>query len=221
MIVGVMLELELNTILKKASKIVFGLSGTILMSSCADHAQSNSEPVINSPEVTVGDGSMVEVRQSSDRHETAKARAQALREQSKLQAQQRRSQLHEQRLARKALMEEQRAARKTQTDQERTRHLNFKAELVSMLIADSIIVAPQALETQAVDLDVKITYLDGDILANGVNLSERFGQKYLSLWLSYDRMISDDSYILINETSYEIREISDTGGSYHFMMQTN
>ena len=216
MIVGVMLELELNTILKKASKIVFGLSGILLMSSCADHAQSNSETVINSPGVKVGDRAVTEVRQSSDRHETAKARAQALREQSKLQAQQRQSQLHEQRLARKALMEEQRAARKAQTDQERTRHLNFKAELVSMLIEDSIIVA-----SQAVDLDVKITYLDGDILANGVNLSERFSQKYPSLWLNYDRMISDDSYILINETSYEIREISDTGGSYHFMMQTN
>jgi len=83
---------------------------------------------------------------------------------------------------------------------------------------DEVLTSDNALELE--QYTVKITYENANIIANDVNLSEKFGTRYAELWAMYNRVITDSSYIMITPGSYEIREISDTGGNYHFRMQT-
>ena len=68
---------------------------------------------------------------------------------------------------------------------------------------------------------INISYFGGDPIANDINLSEQFGDKYKTLWGEHNRIISEQSYLNIMPGSYEIREITEDGMSRHLTMQTN
>lgn len=189
---------------KKSLKVIFCLGAMVLISSFYSHAQTNPPISPQSAPPSNGDESMRD-KDIQSAHERAKARAAQLRAKS------------QQRLeARKAKAAELRAARKAKTELERKRHMYFKDELLAMLAEDKVVNS----ELSPAEHTVKITYKDGEIIANNVNLSVRFGARYDALWKMYNRVISETSYIVINPKSYEIREISETGQSYHFRLQT-
>ena len=112
---------------------------------------------------------------------------------------------------RRELQKQKAALHRAANEQQKTKYMAFKTDLVDMLKSDGVIVSNN--ET------IKITYNEGHPVINGINLSARYGNKYQDLWRRYERVMSDDSYINILAGSYEIREISDDGASFHFLMQ--
>ncbi len=188
----------------KLFKITLGVSLMAVLSSFTNDAQSElpkpPEPKTPSHTTQPLEDELIN-RHITSRHEQAKNRAAKLRAKTKAQ-----------REKRKAEIANRRAAHQAKINKDRTRHMEFKTKLLSMLKTDGII--------STAEDRVKITYQDDDILANEVNVSERFDKKYGALWDHYNRVRTPESYILIEPHTYEIREVKATGQNYHFQMQT-
>jgi len=200
---------------KKIAALILWCLGLISISSFISHAQTETLPAAHQDlrlertaptDLTQKESHMV------SQHEDAKLRLKRLREKSQKRAAER----AELRRLRKAEVMQARAARQVRSEQERERHMAFKTELLSMLAADAVLEPNTAPHDEAVE----ITYKDGDIFANGINLSEQFGTQYHELWQDYERAISDMSYIIITPKLYEIRETGGSGANYHFRLQT-
>ena len=144
-----------------------------------------------------------------NKHEAMREKA----EEQRLKLQERRSELRKEALERREAHKQKNNKRRAQTEEKKAEHLSFKNQLLSMLAADGIISTEKE--------GVNIRYFEGDLIANGINLSEQFGDEYKALWADYNRVVSDQSYINITAGSYEIREITEDGASHHFVMQTN
>ena len=144
-----------------------------------------------------------------NKHEQTRKRA----EEQRNKAQERSSALRKEAAERRELHKQENIKRRAKTEEKKAKHLTFKTELLSMLLNDEIITS----EKDA----ITILYSDGDPIANGVNLTVQFGDKYKALWLDHNRAISEQSYLNIMPGSYEIREITEDGGSHHFVIQTN
>ncbi len=134
-------------------------------------------------------------------------------EDRRIELEERRAALRKDAAERRKLREQESAKRRAEADVKKAEHLAFKNQLLSMLVTDGVISTDKE--------DVSIKYFDSDLIANGVNLSEQFGDKYKTLWTQYNRVVSDQSYLNIKLGSYELREITEDGKSHHFVMQTN
>lgn len=145
----------------------------------------------------------------TERRDDMHAKANLQREQAKERA----AAIRHEAVERRKMQQLKAAARREETNKQKEQAMAFKVRLLDMLIDDGVI---------ATDVDlVDVTYLKGDVVANTINVSVQFGEKYTDLWTEYDRVISDQSYLKITPGTYEIKEITEDGSSHHFVMQSN
>lgn len=116
-------------------------------------------------------------------------------------------------MERRRLHEQKRIKRRAEQEAEKARRLNFKTQLLNMLVHDGVI--------DSKEQSVMITYREGHPIANNVNLYARYGDKYNKLWTAYGFILSDDSYMNISPRQYEIREITQNGTSRHYQVSSS
>jgi len=150
-----------------------------------------------------------DIEEVKNKHEAMRKKA----EERRIKAQERSSTVRKEAEDRRELRKQETIKRREEAEERKAKHLTFKTELLSMLLNDNVIISKKDAVT--------ITYSDGDPIANGINLTAQFGDKYKALWFNHNRKISEQSYLNIMPGSYEIREITEDGGSHHFVTQTN
>lgn len=182
-----------------------GLNPVLVTSLCACLFSAVSLPTFAHPEPS----NTPKAESMTDKHKDMRARAKAQREKANERAAKRRAEANERREKHKQEAALRRAERQKVTD----KYLVFKTELLALLKQDGVIASE--------DEPVEIEYVDGDPIANSVNLTENFGDKYKALWDEHGRSTTDHSVIRIRPGSYEIKERTESGGSHHFVMQTD
>ena len=197
----------------KQNRLTFPLSvalkPAVIAFLCAGLISAGSELANAHPEPSVKDSKAERVKQMTEKRNLIRAKSQKRAE----EARERAATARENANKRRELNKEKRALSRIENEKNREKHLAFKAELLTMLQDDDVINSEY--ET------VEITYDAGHPILNEIDLSARFGDKYVNLWAAHDRIISDASYLNIVDGSYEIREITNDGVSYHFLMQAS
>lgn len=125
----------------------------------------------------------------------------------------RRATIRSKAMKRRRLHEEKTTKRKAKLEAEKARRLDFKTQLLDMLVHDGVIESKQQ--------SVMITYKEGHPIANNVNLHAHYGNKYNKLWTAYGFILSEDSYMNITPRKYEIREITQDGTSRHYQLSSS
>lgn len=124
----------------------------------------------------------------------------------------RRASIRAKAIERRRLHDQKVIKHKAKLKAEKARRLDFKTQLLDMLVHDGVIESKQQ--------SVKITYRDGHAIANNINLHTRYGNKYNNLWRAYGFILSEDSYINITPHQYEIKEVTEDGASRHYQLSS-
>ena len=176
---------------------------------CAGFFSIVSTQVYSHPHKSNNDPATDGLKEMKNKYEQMRKRT----EEQRIKAQERSSALRKEAKERRVLRKQESIKRREEAEEKKAKHLTFKTKLLSMLLNDNVIISKKDAVT--------ITYSDGDPIANGINLTAQFGDKYKALWSNHNRTISEQSYLNIMLGSYEIREVTKDGGSHHFVTQIN
>jgi len=105
------------------------------------------------------------------------------------------------------------AQRKALNEVEKAKQLDFKEQFLDMLLDDGVITSREQ--------NVNVIYINNHPIVNGIDIQAEFGDKYRKLWESFDRLMSNNSYMNITPHHYEIREITKHGRTRHYQISFN